>query len=392
MKKLRRLVFFIHLALGIGTGLVGALMAGTAVVMAFADSYLDVREYRSRTVNPFTEEQTLSLEALAERVAAAHPEESISRIGLDLHAHHAYEFYLGKTGLAYVNPVSGDIVLSDVVPLRKALHKGVEQWHRFFGLSGDSAKTGKQYASWFNVALIPLLLSGFVLWWPKSFRWRSIQTGLLPIGKDRARGTERSWHTALGFWALPFLLIMVVTGSMHSFEWVRDTAQRIIGPGNAKPRAHDSLWAPGLSRQAIPTERQRLTLDELRDQADRELTGWTRLDIFPATDPKSENKTGTTSLVAKTPGWGPSFFPVVLQVHPYSGEILDTHSWDDLSRGTRLLAWNRWLHKGEALGRIGQIIAGLACIVMLVLIYTGWALAIRRLFRRLRGGQPQKES
>jgi len=391
MKKFRRLVFLIHLALGIATGLVGALMAGTAVVMAFADSYLDIREHRSRTVIPFTKDQALSLDALAERVAAAHPEARISRIGFGRHSRHAYEFYLGKTELDYVNPVSGNMIPSDVVPLRKSLHKGVEQWHRFFGLSGDAAKTGKQYASWFNVALIPLLLSGFVLWWPKNLRWRSIQTGLLPIGKDRARGTERSWHTALGFWAVPFLLIMVVTGSMHSFEWVRDTALRIVGSGTAKPGAHDSLWAPGLSQKAIPAETPRLTLDELRDLADRELTGWTRLDLFPAPGPNSENQTGTTRLVAKAPGWGPAFFPVVLQVHPYSGEILDTHSWDDLSRGTRLLAWNRWLHKGEAFGRVGQIIAGLACVVMLVLIYTGWALAIRRLSRRLRGVQTVKQ-
>ena len=391
MKKLRRIIFWIHLTFGIATGLVGAMMAGTAVVMAFADSYLDIREYRSRTVTRFTEEQALSLEALAERVAAAHPEDNISRIGFDRHPKHAYEFYLGKTGLDYVAPVTGTLTPSDVVPLRKSLHKGVEQWHRFFGLSGDPAKTGKQYTSWFNAALVPLLLSGFVLWWPKSLRWKSIQNGLCPNGKDRPRGTERSWHIALGFWSLPFLLIMVITGSMHSFEWVRDTAKDLVGPGTVKQGSHDSLWAPGLSQRSIPSDAKPLTLDELRALADRELKGWTRLDLFPAATPNAENKTSTTRLIAKAPGWGPAFFPVVLQVHPYSGEVLDIHSWDDLSRGTRLLAWNRWLHKGEAFGRVGQIIAGLSCMVMLILIYTGWALAIRRLVRRLRGVPPLKQ-
>ena len=41
--------------------------------------------------------------------------------------------------------------------------------------------------------------------------------------------------------------------------------------------------------------------------------------------------------------------------------------------------------EGEAFGRTGQIVAGIACIVMLVLIYTGWALAIRRLARICKG-------
>ena len=385
MNKRRRIVFWIHLGLGIATGLVGALMAGTAVVMAFADSYLDLREHSSRTVPAFNQEETLSLEALSAQVANAYPDSKITRIGFDRHPRHAYEFYLGKTDLLYVNPVTGNIIPSDIVPLRKTLHKGVEQWHRFFGLSGDAAKTGKKVTSWFNAALIPLLVSGFILWWPKALRWRSIQAGLQPFAKERPRGTERSWHTSLGFWALPFLLIMVMTGAMHSFEWVRETAVKIAGPGTPKQGAHDSLWAPGLPAQSIPDDAHRLTLDELRDLADRELKEWTRLDIFPASQANAQNKTGSARLLAKAPGWGPAFFPIVLQVHPYSGAILDSHSWDDLSRGTRLLAWNRWLHKGEAFGRIGQTIAGLACLVFLILIYTGWALALRRLWRYRRG-------
>jgi uncharacterized iron-regulated membrane protein len=74
---------------------------------------------------------------------------------------------------------------------------------------------------------------------------------------------------------------------------------------------------------------------------------------------------------------------VVLQADPHTGELLDTHSWASLGRGTKLLAWSRWLHKGEAFGRPGQILFGLACLVMLALIYTGWALAIRRWRQRL---------
>jgi uncharacterized iron-regulated membrane protein len=86
-------------------------------------------------------------------------------------------------------------------------------------------------------------------------------------------------------------------------------------------------------------------------------------------------------LSAKAAGWGPAFFPIVVQVDPFTGDVLDVHSWNELSRGTRVLAWSRWLHKGEAFGRPGQIIAGLACLGLLVLIYTGWTLALRRLWR-----------
>jgi uncharacterized iron-regulated membrane protein len=88
--------------------------------------------------------------------------------------------------------------------------------------------------------------------------------------------------------------------------------------------------------------------------------------------------------VARAPGWGPAFFPDVVQVDPCTGDVSDVHSWGDLSGSTRLLAWSRWLHKGEAFGRTGQSIAGLACLVMLILTCAGWTLAIRRFWRRLR--------
>lgn len=355
------------------------------MIMAFADSYLDIREYSSGHVNPPANAQALTLEELSSRVNSKHPGTSVNRIGLDRDPHLAYEFYYDKTGLDYVDPYSGELRTSDSVPLRRKLHKGVEQWHRFFGLSGEHGKTGKLFASWFNVALIPLLLTGLVLWWPRSLRWHVIRTGFTPAGASRGRGTERSWHTATGFWALPFLLIMVVTATTHSFDWVRDTVHRIAGPGTPKPGSTDSLWAPGLPRQPIPANATLLTLDELRDVSDRELPGWTHLNLIPASKPKPGNKSDSTRLVAHVPGWGPAFFPVVVQVDPYSGEVLDIHSWEDLSPGTRLLAWSRWLHKGDAFGRTGQVVAGIACILMLVLIYTGWALAIRRLARTLKG-------
>lgn len=377
--KLRRIIFLIHLTLGILTGLVGGLLAGTAVIMAFADSYLDVREGSKRRVIFDPLGQMLTLEEMASRVRGAHSGVNIDRIGIESDTGVAVEFYHGKTGLDYVNPMTGQLSPSDVVPLRRSLHKGVEQWHRFFGRSGDAKKTGQQLTSWFNVAFIPLLLSGLVLWCPRRLRWPFFRGALIPLVGGRIRGTERSWHTSLGFWSAPVLLVMVVTGSLHSFEWVRNTAQEFAGSSEPRPGSTDSLWAPGLPKQAVPPDSERLSWDELRALADREMGGWTRLDVFAAPLAKPGERTGTARLVGQAPGWGPGFFPIVIQVNPYTGAVLDIHSWKDLSPRTRLLAWNRWLHKGEAFGRTGQIIAGLACMVMLVLIYTGWALAIRRL-------------
>lgn len=379
----RPILFWIHLTLGVATGLIGALMAGTGVIMALADTYLDIREYHLRQVDWPENSRPQSLAELLATVNAKYPGSPVNRIGLDRKLGHAAEFYRDPQKLDYVNPFSGETRASDSVPLRRKLHKGVEQWHRFLGLTGDHRATGKIVVSWTNVAIIPLLLTGLILWWPAGLRRPLRRARLWPAGAGRGRGTQRGWHAALGFWTFPLLLIMVVTATTHSFPWWHNAVQRLAGSMPPPPGSHDSLWAPGLPKRTVPDGAVPLNPDQLREIADRETPNWNRLDIFLPAPPNADKQTTTVSLSVRVSGRGPSFFPVVLQVDPYSGELLDTHSWADLGGGTKLLAWCRWLHKGDAFGRPGQIIFGFACLVMLALIGTGWSLAVRRLRQRL---------
>ena len=53
--------------------------------------------------------------------------------------------------------------------------------------------------------------------------------------------------------------------------------------------------------------------------------------------------------------------------------------FENLSAGRRLRSWLRFAHTGEIYGLTGQTIAGLATAGGAVLVYTGIALALRRL-------------
>jgi uncharacterized iron-regulated membrane protein len=56
------------------------------------------------------------------------------------------------------------------------------------------------------------------------------------------------------------------------------------------------------------------------------------------------------------------------------------------SPGRQARSWLRFLHTAEALGPLGQTIAGLASLTSVIMVYTGLALAYRRqivpLFKR----------
>ena len=57
-----------------------------------------------------------------------------------------------------------------------------------------------------------------------------------------------------------------------------------------------------------------------------------------------------------------------------------------VSPGRRARTWMRFIHTGEVYGIVGQTVAGLASLAAVFLVYTGLALAFRRLvlplFRR----------
>ena len=62
-----------------------------------------------------------------------------------------------------------------------------------------------------------------------------------------------------------------------------------------------------------------------------------------------------------------------------TGEVIKTDTFNDLSTGRRFRSWLRFAHTGEFYGLTGQTVAGLASAGGAVLVYTGIALALRRL-------------
>jgi uncharacterized iron-regulated membrane protein len=74
--------------------------------------------------------------------------------------------------------------------------------------------TGRAVIGWFGVAMLVLLVTGLVIWWPGGGRWWAafrVRRG--------ARGTRlhRDLHGAVGIWTLPVFLIVGLTGVYLGF-------------------------------------------------------------------------------------------------------------------------------------------------------------------------------
>jgi uncharacterized iron-regulated membrane protein len=62
-----------------------------------------------------------------------------------------------------------------------------------------------------------------------------------------------------------------------------------------------------------------------------------------------------------------------------TGEVADWRPFESQSRGQRARIWIRFLHTGEALGIAGQTVAGIVSLTSIIMVWTGLALAYRRL-------------
>jgi uncharacterized iron-regulated membrane protein len=63
-----------------------------------------------------------------------------------------------------------------------------------------------------------------------------------------------------------------------------------------------------------------------------------------------------------------------------SGALIRSQSYADQNRGQQARTWLRFVHTGEFYGLAGQTVAGIASLAGVFLVWTGLALALRRLF------------
>jgi uncharacterized iron-regulated membrane protein len=60
------------------------------------------------------------------------------------------------------------------------------------------------------------------------------------------------------------------------------------------------------------------------------------------------------------------------------GEVTRWDPYAATSAGQKLRGWMRFAHTGELAGPAGEVVAGLACLGGAFLVYTGFALSLRR--------------
>jgi uncharacterized iron-regulated membrane protein len=287
-------------------------------------------------------------------------------------------------GTIYVDAYSGAVLGEPAAGIRRAMTT-LRSWHRYLAMDGESRATGKWVTGWSNVVFLFIVLSGLVLWIPRS--WTKAQLRAVTFFKSGLRGKARdfNWHNVIGIWAAVPLALVVATAMPISFPWANAFVYRLVGEtppqqgggrNNGAGRensARENNRGSNAANAAINTE----GLDAAWARAERQVPAWRSMNLRLPTAP---SKNAVFAIDSGTGGQPQRKSALTLNVA--TGDVVQWEPFEAQSPGRQLRSWTRFTHTGEYYGLVGQTIAGLASGGAVVLVWTGLSLAWRRFFGR----------
>lgn len=431
--KFRKVLFWLHLVAGVVAGVVIGVMSFTGAALAFEKEIIAWVESDLRHVaRPPADTKPLPLDDLLAKVKEAQPEVRYASLTVFADPTLAVLFSAGRTNSAYVNRYTGGVSPSGSPQVRRFL-LAMNDWHRWLGRDGDGRAVGKAITGACNAAFLVLAVTGLYLWWPRKWTAAALRAVAVPAVRLSGKARDWNWHNAVGLWSAPVLIVLTVTALPVSYRWAGDAVYKLTGNPVPVPAGPGGNPGPAMEVPAQAHASKRLSYAALLAETQKQSANWEQITIrmggggqsgvsrggenrwegenvsrshdnAEASKPAGENARPTDSAAKERPageerrgggeerrgpqavsvslkerGAWPLFATLQLSLDPFTGAVLKTEKFSDYNSGRQARSWMRFLHTGEALGMAGQFVAALASIGGLILVWTGFALVIRRL-------------
>jgi uncharacterized iron-regulated membrane protein len=378
----RSTVFWLHLVSGIAVGLVVLMMSVTGVILTYERQMLAWAE-RATFPAPAPGAERLPLEELVAAAKARRPEFTPTTVAVRNDPAAPVTLSAGRGSSLLVDPYTGNVDDPSAHGLRR-FFAAVTGWHRWFNATGESRATARAITGASNLAFLLLIVSGVYLWLPRIYKWAAFRARLLFNAKAKtAKARDFNWHHVFGIWSAIPLAVVVATATVFSYPWANDLVYRAAG--EQPPRASGGGGAQGRPEGAAvaqnPAAVQRLSYDALLAAAAAQ-GEWRTLTLNLPTP-----EAPTVRIGVDQGNGGQPHLRHNLTLDAATGAVAAWAPFSSQSAGQKARSWIRFLHTGEALGIIGQTVAGLVSFTSILMVWTGLALAYRRLVQPLLRGR-----
>ena len=399
MKKIFRKI---HLWLSVPFGLIITLVCFSGAMLVFeneANEWFRRDLYYVETVKG----SPLPMDKLLEKVATTLPDSvAVTGVSISSDPGRAYQVSLSKPRRAslYVDQYTGEVKGKSE---RSGFFMFMFRMHRWLL---DSMNPGNEGIFWgkmivgvSTLLLVFVLISGIVIWWPRT---RKALKNSLKI--TATKGWRRFWydlHVAGGMYALIFLLAMALTGLTWSFPWYRTAFYKVFGvevqqraaqgheqksdaqKRDTKLAAHREKKREGNEvrkgeRSGRPENNHSdmysvtspfVYWQEIYDKLGRQNPEYKQISISSGTASVSFNRFGNQRASDR------------YSFNTDNGEFTETSLYQHQDKSGKIRGWIYSVHVGNWGGMFTRILAFIAALLGAALPLTGYYLWIKRLIK-----------
>lgn len=356
--RIRRISDWLHLWLGLITGILVVIISITGCLYVFERDLRDITEpYRFVTV----ENKPLLPPSVLRSIAEKRTGVKATGVQYGRSGEAAAVTYTKKSqGFTYVylNPYTGDFIREKIRD--RDFFRIVLAGHFYLWLP---PKIGQPVVSVTVLIFVFLLISGIIMWWPKKWNRTTRKNSFGINWKARFKRLNYDLHNVLGFYVLLLAFVIAVTGLVFGFKWFARSYHYLVTGGKTLPATKKPLSD---TAYILPTLVQN-TEDSIWQLAMQEyapITGLLQIS-FPG-------KTADPVAVTYNPDKKTYYKRIFRYFDRYTAKELPTSIPAPATTGEKIYRMNYDIHVGAAFGITGKIIAFTASLICASLPVTGF--------------------
>lgn len=405
---MRKIFRNIHLWLSIPFGVLITLICFSGAALVFEKEVMELC-HRDLYFVKKVEAAPLPMDQLMTKVAATLPDSiSVTGVNISSDPERAYQVTLSKPRRAsmYVDQYTGEVTGKyERAPFFNVMFR-MHRWMLDSMKPDGGIFWGKIIVGISTLMFVFVLISGVVIWWPRT---RRALKNSLKIAASK--GWRRFWydlHVAGGMYTLVFLLAMSLTGLTWSFQWYRTGFYKVFGvevqPGTGHGNTAVNATSQGGRQDGKPEGREGrpegrggrsgnrgerpageagrpegrgghehspyARWEQVYEQLAQSNPGYKQITVSDGSASVANNRFGNTRGADR------------YKFNPRSGEITETTLYKDLENSGKIRGWIYSVHVGSWGGMLTRILAFITALIGASLPLTGYYLWIRKKMKR----------
>lgn len=373
--RFRQLIEFLHLWLGLISGIVLLVVCFTAAIWVFRDeiSYFTMPEARvGLQKKPYLPPSILFSKGKAWLKQHGKDTATVQMLQISFHqpgraASLEYQAGSESYGTILINPYNSSVTWAGEGETRtEKFFIFLRAGHRFFWLP---QKIGSPFVGTCCLLFLVILITGLIWWYPEKWNSSTRKKSFGISWKSSWKRLNIDLHNVFGFYAFLIAFILTFTGITFSFNWFNNAYYRLITGQSFEEKVYR------VDSEKSMAEKSNMLVDQLWAKYEGYIrSGSNTVTIFLPQD----SLDSWQIMIRPTEG---RIADMIRYYHDqYSGRLLRESNNNQLSAGKKLYNLTFDIHVATIWGLPSKIIASLACLIGASLPVTGFIIWYNRKF------------